>query len=451
MKRLMRTTLAVLGVGLLISACERPPVDTVQRGYRGTGMELVVNPRTAAALQAVNVAPVAPEPASPDGPRARDIYQNVQVLGDLSIAEFTRHMASITEWVSPEQGCNYCHNPQNLADDSVYTKVVARRMIQMTQHINGNWQAHVGATGVTCYTCHRGNPVPAEVWFQPLGQDKKADFIGNRNQQNEPLPRVALSSLPNDPFTPYLLGEEEIRVNATQALPATHVASIQDTERTFGLMVHFSKSLGVNCTYCHNTRSLGSWEGAPPTLGTAWHGIRMVRDLNNDFLVPLTDQFPGHRLGPTGDVAKTNCATCHQGLYKPLYGAEMAKDFPELLQIANISAGLPPPMVDAMRSVLFFGAGSAALQGDQASGLGQLVQAMAANPSTRASISGFHSASGEREVNEALARQRAEAVKASLLAAGVPEERLVLDRPQETEANVVGEDPVARRVEVTLQ
>jgi photosynthetic reaction center cytochrome c subunit len=451
MKRLFRTTLALLGVGLLLSACERPPVETVQRGYRGTGMELVYNPRTQAELQVRNQPPAVIGPASPDGPRARDVYQNVQVLGDLSVAEFTRHMASITQWVSPEQGCNYCHNPQNLADDSLYTKVVSRRMIQMTQHINGNWQAHVGATGVTCYTCHRGNPVPAEVWFQPLGQDKRADFIGNRNQQNEPVRRVALSSLPNDPFTPYLLGQEEIRVVGNTALPTGHVASIQDTERTFGLMVHFSKSLGVNCTFCHNTRSLGSWDGVPPQLGTAWHGIRMVRDLNNDFLVPLTDQFPGHRLGPTGDVAKMNCATCHQGLHKPMYGAEMAKDFPELLQLARITAGLPAPMIDAMRSVLFFGSGSATLEGAQAQGLEQLVQAMASNPQARASISGFHSASGAREANEALARERAEAVRASLVAAGVPADRVMLDRPQETEANVSGEDPVARRVEVTLQ
>jgi photosynthetic reaction center cytochrome c subunit len=35
-----------------------------------------------------------------------------------------------------------------------------------------------------------------------------------------------------------------------------------------------------------------------------------------------------------GDVPKLNCATCHQGAYKPLNGAPMAKDFPELLKPA---------------------------------------------------------------------------------------------------------------------
>ena len=33
-----------------------------------------------------------------------------------------------------------------------------------------------------------------------------------------------------------------------------------------------------------------------------------------------------------GDSPKLNCATCHQGAYKPLNGAKMASEFPELLQ-----------------------------------------------------------------------------------------------------------------------
>jgi photosynthetic reaction center cytochrome c subunit len=47
-------------------------------------------------------------------------------------------------------------------------------------------------------------------------------------------------------------------------------------------------------------------------------------------MVPLKTTFPEHRLGVLGDVAKVNCATCHQGLFKPLYGESMAKDYPEL-------------------------------------------------------------------------------------------------------------------------
>ena len=39
---------------------------------------------------------------------------------------------------------------------------------------------------------------------------------------------------------------------------------------------------------------------------------------------------PDYRKGELGDAPKLNCNTCHQGAYKPLFGAPMAKDFPEL-------------------------------------------------------------------------------------------------------------------------
>jgi photosynthetic reaction center cytochrome c subunit len=109
-------------------------------------------------------------------------------------------------------------------------------------------------------------------------------------------------------------------------------------------MISISQSLGVNCDFCHNTRSFAVWDSSTPKRTTAWYGIRMVRDLNNQYLVPLTGHFPAQRLGLLGDVAKVNCATCHQGLFKPLYGQSMAKDYPELLGHPSTSdAGSPPP------------------------------------------------------------------------------------------------------------
>ena len=45
-------------------------------------------------------------------------------------------------------------------------------------------------------------------------------------------------------------------------------------------MIAISKSLGVNCTFCHNTREFGQWAESTPQRVTAWHGIQMVRDLN---------------------------------------------------------------------------------------------------------------------------------------------------------------------------
>lgn len=341
MKKSLRILLAALlpAAAALLSGCERPPIETVQTGYRGTGMEQIYNPRTLLKQASLNQAPVAPEAASADGPKAKEIYKNVQVLGDLSVAQFSRHMASITQWVSPDEGCAYCHNVQNFAEDTKYTKVVARRMIEMTQRVNQDWKPHVAETGVTCYTCHRGNNIPTNVWFAPKDRKYANSILGDLAGQNLAARSVGLSSLPFDPFTPYLKDAAQIRVNSNEAMvvrgDGKNLSSTKQAEHTYSLMVHMSESLGVNCTYCHNTRNFASWEESRPQRVTAWYGIRMARDLNNDYMTPLTSTFPDHRLGPQGDVAKVNCTTCHQGAYKPLYGAAMAKDYPELQAVAK--------------------------------------------------------------------------------------------------------------------
>ncbi|MFO1194104.1 MAG: photosynthetic reaction center cytochrome PufC [Rhodoferax sp.] len=348
MKALFRSSLILMLAGGLLAGCERPPVDAVQRGYRGTGMEQVYNPRTVALQMANNQPPAAQPAAAPvaGGPTAGQVFQNVKVLGSLGVGEFSRLMLAMTAWVAPNQGCTYCHAADNMAADTLYTKVVARRMLEMTRQINTEWQPHVAQTGVTCYTCHRGQPVPAKVWFAPQPQRQATLTAGNDALQNKPAPASALASLPYDPYTPFLLQANEIRIAGTTALPAGNLNSIKKTEFTYGLMMHMSDALGVNCTYCHNTASFSNWGMGAPQRVTAWHGIRMTRDLNNNFLTPLTATFPKARLGPTGDVAKVNCATCHQGAFKPLYGAPLVKDHPELVAAAA-PAPAPEPAAPA--------------------------------------------------------------------------------------------------------
>lgn len=320
---------------VLAAGCERPPVDTVQRGYRGTGMEGVFNPRILADKVDANIPPEAPPAASSAGPKASQIYQNVQILGDLSIAQFTRLMGSMTSWVSPEQGCNYCHVPGNFASDDIYTKKVARVMLAMTQRANEGWQAHVGRTGVTCYTCHRGQPVPANVWATDPGP-AHAKGLGS-TQQNIAAMSVAYASLPYDPLTPFLKEDYDIRVISTTALPEGSRKSIKQTEWTYGLMMHFSDSLGVNCTHCHNSRSFFAWDQSPPERTKAWHAIRQVREMNNEYIEPTVDILPDSRKGPLGDPLKVNCKTCHQGAYRPLFGAQMLKDYPSLAKTTDWS------------------------------------------------------------------------------------------------------------------
>lgn len=321
----------------LLAGCERPQgLQSSQTGYRGTAMGQVSNPRVVGPVEQAQVLPAAiPAIPSPAGsPLAKDVFKNVQVLGDLPVGEFTRTMLAITAWVAPKEGCNYCHVPgADLSEDKLYTKVVARKMLVMNRQINTAWTAHVGQTGVTCYTCHRGEPVPAQVWFTAPAPRQAGGSTADSGGQNRVSLAAGTTSLGIDPLTPYLLGNTPIRTNGTQPLPSGLPGNIRATEGTFGLMFHMSQSLGVNCTHCHNTRAMAEWSQSPPARTTAWHGIRMARALNNEHLLPLTDTFPAARRGPLGDVAKVGCATCHQGLSKPLKGAPMAKDHPDALGV----------------------------------------------------------------------------------------------------------------------
>ncbi len=319
----------LLGIASVVGVdWDAPPVETEQVGYRGTGMYVTKDAAEAAAGRANNVVPESPWEADPEGDRASEVYENVQVLGHLSEDQFDQFMASITEWVSPEASCEYCHNLENMASDEVYTKIVARRMIQMNQAINVDWTAHVGDTGVTCYTCHRGNPVPEEVWYRDI-EPKKASR-GYRGGQNVAAMFGGNSSLPQNALEDYLLGDKEIRVHADTALPTgAQKATTKETENTWSLMMHMSESLGANCVTCHNSRAFNDWDQSPPQRVTAWHGIRMARELNVDYMVGLTPLFPKDEvhLGPEGDVLKIGCSTCHNGVQKPLYGESMMGEY----------------------------------------------------------------------------------------------------------------------------
>ena len=310
MRRSSIGLVALLALGA--AACQNPAQDKakLQTGYRGTAMEQVYQ-EPAYLEQFAEVsnripAPVPPAGGNPPGPLP---WRNVQVLNDISVSEFNRTMIAMSTWGAGTGNCAYCHNVARMWDDTlpdgrpIYTKLVARRMLQMTRHINANWSQHVGTTGVTCYTCHAGQPVPQNIWFYT---DKEQ-------------------------FQRYYLDREGARVITQTVAPGNHNrSSVKQTEWTYGVMMNMSNALNVNCTYCHNSRAFSSWTEAPPARVKAYHAISMLRDVNSNFLSPLQPVYPDVRLGRLGDAPKAECATCHQGAYKPLYGAQMVKDYPAL-------------------------------------------------------------------------------------------------------------------------
>jgi photosynthetic reaction center cytochrome c subunit len=322
--------LALLVLGVLWG-CEQ--TETVQTGLRGLALaQLYDMDRIEAQIPENRI----PEPEYRDPPieglpPLSDVMQNVKVLNDLNPLEFARLMQAISTWVAPDAGCEYCHNTEDMALDVKYGKDVARHMLTMVRDINTNWTQHVGKTGVTCWTCHRGENVPSGIWFTNPGPKVPGSFLEKKGGQNVAgVADIGNAALPFDPLTPFLKDATNVSVQGTRPLAGANRKSIKQAEWTYSLMMYMSNSLGVNCTYCHNTRAMGRWEESMPQRVTAWYGIRMVRDINEKYLTPIAPLLPKHRLSAEGDAPKVGCETCHKGAYKPLYGVTMLNDYGEL-------------------------------------------------------------------------------------------------------------------------
>ena len=219
--------------------------------------------------------------------------------------------------------------------------------------------------------------------------------------------------------------------------PMGNKASIANTEWNYSLMMHMSNSLGVNCTFCHNSRDFSNWSDSTPQRATAWYGLRMVRDVNNGYMTPLESAFPAHRKGPLGDVAKVGCSTCHQGVNKPLNGAQMLADHPELKKIgATIAVAAPVAPAAAavgpanVLSKIYFATGKADIDAAGKEAIVVASKAMAANSAAKIDISGFADSTGNQDQNVALGKQRALAVRDALKAAGVAEDRINMKKPE---------------------
>jgi hypothetical protein len=81
---------------------------------------------------------------------------NLKVLKASNDAQIRQVMQTFTAALGVQ--CTYCHVQGNYASDENAKKETARRMIHMTQMINGQFPD--GKLLVSCYTCHRGEAQP---------------------------------------------------------------------------------------------------------------------------------------------------------------------------------------------------------------------------------------------------------------------------------------------------
>lgn len=329
---------------VIVPDWHRPGYKGTQMGFRASQM---VQFESRAEHMPINAVPSPLAPASGGGQKATEKYKNVKVLTDVDAAEFDRLQVAITQWVAPKQGCGFCHDANDYSSDSKPPKLAARRMLEMTRYINSAWKTHVEPAGVTCYTCHRGQPIPAEVWWPREAKPVKP-FIARSEPWNEAADTVS-TFFPNAGYAEYFLQDNPIAAQSTTALRSNDVAAQVVVKRVYEMMMQMSLQIGVNCGFCHNSRALQDWNQSTPERWVGFYAIRMIRDLNRTYLLPLAQLIPQQRVlahptampvipdyqkGQQPGNALLTCETCHYRLPQPLNGAKMVKDYPGLTGMA---------------------------------------------------------------------------------------------------------------------
>ena len=174
------------------------------------------------------------------------------------------------------------------------TKLAARRMFEMTRYINSAWATHVNPAGVTCYTCHRGQPVPAEVWWPRIPAPVKA-FVDRRDHWNEAADTVS-TFFPNAGYANITCRTIRSRHNRPPRCAPTTSPKSSCRTRIYEMMMQYSLSIGVNCNYCHlNTSVFEDWKQSTPMRWTGYYALRFIRDLNRNYLLPLAQIIPQQR------------------------------------------------------------------------------------------------------------------------------------------------------------
>jgi hypothetical protein len=143
---------------------------------------------------------------------AEQQFKNIKVLQGTPADQVVIGMHVIEQ--SLGVNCEYCHVANDFPRDDKEPKETARKMIQMVSDLNKN--AFSRQQMVTCYTCHRGSPKPADVLALP---DTTSVWVPYGTEPQVPeLPGVD-QILAN--YLRALGGEQAIRSVTTRVITAT--------------------------------------------------------------------------------------------------------------------------------------------------------------------------------------------------------------------------------------
>lgn len=100
---------------------------------------------------------------------------------------------------------------------------------------------------------------------------------------------------------------------------------------------------------------------------------------------------------------------------------------------------------------VYFDTGKTEVAAEFAAKSKDVVEYLKANASAKAIVSGYNDPTGNAAANAELSKKRAQGVAAALKAAGVADDRVVLEKPADTTAGAAQGNAEARRVEITIR
>ena len=198
--------------------------------------------------------------------KAEEVYKNIQVLKGIPATRVMGAMTRIASFLGTD--CAHCHVPGEFDKDDKQPKQVARTMFKMVRTIG----TELSTDKVTCYTCHRGHVEPERM---PDEMRAKAEEDNKKADEDKRPVEEAFKNIQN------LKGMTAGRLMAT--------------------MRGFTRSLGVDCNFCHVPGAFDKDDKANKL--TARKMLAMTG-------VVAKEYFNGR--------GRINCYTCHRGQKEPV-------------------------------------------------------------------------------------------------------------------------------------